>query len=150
ADQNHAWAHLRLGNLYAAPPKLYRRDAMKEWDTAFALEPGLKNDHAFHKSLCEGVDSTERDRVKDFFERNLGADRAPVLLLPCIRAALDAKRLENAARLIEEVSGAERPERGLAAVHLLDLPTSTCAQKRTAVGIIVAAHYGKARGVLQR
>src|SRR5207245_2248456 len=42
-DKNDAWAHLRLGNLYADAFH-YRRDALREWESAFVVEPALKSD----------------------------------------------------------------------------------------------------------
>jgi hypothetical protein len=144
--KNDAWAHLRLGDLYADPFH-YRRDAFREWDSAFGLEPALKSDAAFRKSLCETVDANDRAGAQEFLRTQFGTDDTPPLLLACIRATADPKRIENASGLIEAVSGAERPELATAALRMLDVG-KTCAQKKAAVEVIRRLHYLRARSAL--
>ena len=145
-DKNDAWAHLRLGNIYADPLH-YRRDAFREWDSAFAIDPALKSDAAFHKSVCETVDGSDHTAAAEFLRAQFGVEQTPSLLLPCIRAATEPGRLENASRVIEAVSGAERPELAMAAARMLDVGKS-CAQKKAAVDVIRRLHYVRARGAL--
>jgi cytoskeletal protein RodZ len=145
-EKNDGWAHLRLGDLYADPLH-YRRDAIREWDSAFALAPGLKSDAAFRKSVCEVVDTTDQAAAQQFLRDQFGVEQTPPLLLGCIRAAVDPSRIENTSRLVEAVSGAERPELAMAALRMLDLG-KTCAQKKAAVEVIRRLHYLRARGAL--
>ena len=145
-DKNDAWAHLRLGDLYADAFH-YRRDAFREWESAFAVEPVLKSDVAFRKSVCETVDGSERSGAESFLRTHIGVDDTPPLLLACVRAAADGNRIENASRLIEAVSGGDRPELGMAALRLLDVGKS-CAQKKSAVETIRRLHYLRARTAL--
>ena len=145
-DKGDAWAHLRLGNLYADAFH-YRRDAFREWESAFAVEPALKSDAAFRKSVCETVDASDRSGVEQFLRAQIGVDQAPSLLLACVRATSDPNRIDNAAKVIESVAGAERPELAIAALHLLDVSKS-CAQKKAAVEVIRRLHYLRARGTL--
>jgi hypothetical protein len=144
-DKSDGWAHLRLGDVYADAFH-YRRDAFREWDSALALEPALDGDAAFRKSLCEAVDGSDHAPAQEFLHKHF-ADETPALLMPCIRAAVDATRIENAAQLIEAVAGAERPELGMAALRVLDVG-KTCAQKKAAVDTIRRLHYLRARGAL--
>jgi len=145
-DKNDAWAHLRLGNLYADAFH-YRRDAFREWESAFAVEPALKSDGAFRKSVCETVDASDRSGVEQFLRAQIGVAEAPSLLLACARATSDPNRIENAAKVIESVAGAERPELAVAALRMLDVG-KTCAQKKAAVETIRRLHYLRARGTL--
>ncbi|MCA1662676.1 MAG: serine/threonine protein kinase [Myxococcales bacterium] len=145
-DKTDAWAHLRLGNLYADAFH-YRRDAFREWQSAFAVEPALKSDVAFRKSVCETVDASDRVGVAEFLRAQIGVAETPTLLVACIRAAGDPNRIENAAQVIESVAGAERPELGIAALRMLDVG-KTCAQKKAAVEVIRRLRYMRARATL--
>ena len=145
-DKSDAWAHLRLGNLYADAFH-YRRDAFREWESAFAAEPALKSDAAFRKSVCETVDASDRTGVEQFLRAQIGVAETPPLLYACIRAASDPARIDNAAHVLEEVAGSERPELAMAALRMLDVG-KTCAQKRAAVETIRRLHYLRARGTL--
>jgi hypothetical protein len=145
-EKSDAWAHLRLGDLYAEVFH-YRHDAFREWDSALGLDSGLKSDAAFRKSVCETVDTTDRDRALKFLHEHFGPDEAPVLLLACIRAAVDPNRIENAAQLIESTSGPDRPELGMAAMRMLEVG-KTCVQKKSAVETIRRLHYLRARSAL--
>ncbi len=145
-EKNDAWAHLRLGDLYAEAFH-YRRDAFREWTSAFGVDPALKSDATFRKSLCETIDTTDDAGVQQFLRAQFGAAESAPLLLGCVRAAVDGNRIENAARLIEAVSGADRPELAMAALRMLDLG-KTCAQKKAAVEVIRRLHYLRARGAL--
>ena len=145
-DKDDAWAHLRLGDLYAEAFH-YRRDAFREWDSAFGLDPGLKSDAAFRKSVCEAVDTTDHAGGEQFLRVQFGVEQTPALLLGCIRAAADPIRIENASRLLEAVCGAQRPELAMAALRMLEVG-KTCAQKKAAVEVIGRLHYLRARGAL--
>jgi hypothetical protein len=145
-DKNDAWAHLRLGDLYADAFH-YRRDAFREWESAFAVEPALKSDAAFRKSVCETIDASDRTGAEQFLRAQFGADATAPLLMACVRTAVEPGRIENASRLIEAVSGAERPELAMAALRMLDVGKS-CAQKKGAVEVIRRLHYLRARGAL--
>ncbi len=145
-EKSDGWAHLRLGDLYAEPFH-YRRDAIREWDSAFAVMPGLKSDAAFRKSACEVFDTTDQAGAQQFLRDQFGVEQTPPLLLACIRAAAEPGRIENTARLIEAVSGADRPELAMAALRMLDIG-KTCAQKKAAVETIRRQHYLRARGAL--
>jgi eukaryotic-like serine/threonine-protein kinase len=145
-EKNDAWAHLRLGDLYAEAFH-YRRDAVREWESALSLEPELKSDAAFRKSVCETIDASDPTGVQQFLRAQFGTEETPSLLLGCVRAAVDPGRIENAAKLIAAVSGAERPELAIAALRILDVGKS-CAQKRAAVEVIRRLHYLRARGAL--
>jgi hypothetical protein len=145
-DKNDAWAHLRLGDLYADAFH-YRRDAFREWESAFAVEPALKSDSAFRRSVCETVDASDRSGVEQFLRAQIGVAETPALLLACVRASSDPNRIDNAANVIEAVAGADRPELGMAALRMLDVG-KTCAQKKTAVETIRRLHYLRARGTL--
>jgi hypothetical protein len=68
-------------------------------------------------------------------------------LLACVRATSDPNRIDNAAKVIESVAGAERPELAMAALRMLDVG-KTCAQKKAAVETIRRLHYLRARGTL--
>jgi hypothetical protein len=146
-DKNDAWAHLRLGDLYADAFH-YRRDAFREWESAFAVEPALKSDAAFRKSVCETIDASDPTGAEQFLRAQFGADGTAPLLLACVRpAVVEPGRIENASRLIEAVSGAERPELAMAALRLLEVG-KTCAQKKGAVEVIRRLRYLRARGAL--
>ena len=145
-DKNDAWSHLRLGDVYADGFH-YRRDAFREWTTALAVAPTLKSDGAFRKSVCETVDGSDPAPAAEFLRAHFDADESATLLLGCVRAAAEPARIENAARLIESVAGADRPELGMAALHMLDVGKS-CAQKKAAVETIRRLHYLRARGAL--
>jgi hypothetical protein len=145
-DKNDAWAHLRLGNLYADAFH-YRRDAFREWESAFAVEPAFKSDGTFRKSVCETVDGSDRSGVEQFLRTQIGIAETPSLLLACVRATSDPNRIDNAAKVIESVAGAERPELAMAALRMLDVG-KTCAQKKAAVETIRRLHYLRARGTL--
>jgi hypothetical protein len=145
-DKSDAWAHLRLGNLYADPFH-YRRDAFREWQSAFAVEPALASDAAFRKSLCETVDGSDHASAEEFLRSQLGADETATLLGACVRASSDPNRIENASRLIAAVAGAERPELAVAALRMLEVGKS-CAQKKAAVEVIGRLRYLRARGAL--
>jgi serine/threonine-protein kinase len=145
-QKDDAWAHLRLGDLYAVAFH-YRRDAFREWDSALALEPGFKSDAPFRKSVCEAVDLTDRARVEEFLRRHFGTQDTPGLLLECIRAAAEPERIAGMTRLIETVSGADRPELGAAALRMLAVSKS-CAQKEAAVRSIGRLRYLPARPAL--
>ncbi|HEX4456387.1 MAG TPA: protein kinase [Polyangia bacterium] len=145
-DENDGWAHLRLGDLYAEPFH-YRRDAIREWDSAFVLAPALKSDAAFRRSLCEVADTTDQAGAQQFLREQLGVEPTAALLLACIRATVEPSRIENTARLIEAVAGGERPELAMAALRMLDVGKS-CAQKKAAVEVIRRLHYLRARGAL--
>jgi hypothetical protein len=145
-DKNDAWAHLRLGDIYADAFH-YRRDAFREWDSALAIEPALKSDAAFRKSVCETLDASDRSGAQQFLAEHFGAGETPPLMMACVRAAGDAGRIDSAARLIESVAGADRPEIGMAEMRILDVG-KTCAQKKAAVEVIRRMHYLRARGAL--
>jgi len=145
-DKNDAWSHLRLGDVYADGFH-YRRDAFREWTSALALSPALASDGAFRKSVCETVDGSDPAPAAEFLRAHFDADETASLLVACVRAATDPARVENAARLIETVAGADRPELGMAALRMLDVGKS-CAQKKTAVATIRRLHYLRARGAL--
>src|SRR5262249_2404593 len=75
-------------------------------------------------------------------------ETTPALLAPCIRAAAEASRIENAAQLIEAVAGPERPELGLAALRVLG-GAQSCPQKKAGGGTIPRLRYLRARGAGQ-
>src|SRR5262249_35738057 len=79
-----------------------------------------------------------------------GQEGTPVLLAPCIRAGQDFLYVKNAVTLLETVSGPEKAEHGLAALRVLDLPKTTCAQKKAAVEELGALRYSRARLALIR
>jgi hypothetical protein len=145
-QKDDAWAHLRLGDLYAEAFH-YRRDAFREWESAFTLDAALKGNGSFRKSVCEAVDLTDRARVEEFLRHNFGAAETPALLLGCIRAADEPDRIAGAAKLLETVSGTDRPELGVAALRVLELG-KTCAQKKAAVETIGRLRYLRARPTL--
>src|SRR5262249_38390165 len=145
-DKGDAWAHLRLGDLYAEAFH-FRRDAIREWQSAFAIDADLKGAASFRKSLCETVDGSDPTAVRDFLRADIGVEPATSLLLSCVRASSEPARIENAARVIEAVAGADRPELGLAAMRMLDVG-KTCAQKKAAVDVIRRLHYLRARNAL--
>jgi serine/threonine-protein kinase len=146
-EKKDAWAHLRLGDIYAAPKYHYRRDAFREWDSALALDEGLKSDGAFRKSMCETLDAIEPSREPQFLRDHFGPDETPALLFTCVRVAVEPDRITNAMHLIEITSGPDRPELGQSAMRLLDVG-KTCEQKKSAVETIRRLHYARARGSL--
>src|SRR5205823_10968619 len=115
--------------------------------SAFALGPARTSDAACRRSVCETVAGSDRTAAAECLRAHIGVAETAPLLLGCIRAAADATRLENAAKLIEAVSGADRPELGVAAMRLLDVG-KTCAQKKSAVEVIRRLRYLRARGAL--
>jgi serine/threonine-protein kinase len=145
-DKNDAWSHLRLGDVYADAFH-FRRDAFREWDSALTITPALAGDAAFRKSVCEAVDTVEQGPAQEFLRARFDADGTAALLAGCVRAATEPARVENTARLIAAIAGAERPELGMAAMRLLDLGKS-CAQKKAAVETIRRLRYLRARGAL--
>jgi tRNA A-37 threonylcarbamoyl transferase component Bud32 len=144
--KDDAWSHLRLGDVYADGFH-YRRDAFREWTSALALGPALASDGAFRKSVCETVDGSDPAPAAEFLRAHFDADESAALLAACVRAATDPARVENAARLVETVAGADRPELGMAALRMLDVGKS-CAQKKAAVATIRRLHYLRARAAL--
>src|SRR5262249_39225289 len=85
-----------------------------------------------------------------FFAKHFGEDGTPVLLAPCIKTAQDALYVKNAVALLEVVSGPEKADRGAGALRVLELPKTTCAQKKAAVEELGNLHYARARTALSK
>ena len=120
-DKNDAWAHLRLGDLYAdAVPLPPRR--LPRMGERVRLEPALKSDAAFRKSVCETVDANDTQRRAAVPARALRRrrDAAAAARAACAPPPTRAAS-RTPPRLIEAVSGAERPELAMAALRILDV-----------------------------
>src|SRR5262245_26960793 len=123
-----AWIHQQLAEIYFR--RLWRRDAIREWDDALRLEPSLRRQRALQQELCAALDPHWNGDA----ERLLTARFGPAAVAPmrdCIRTTKDREVLRAAVRVTEQVAP-NRVDKGLVATRELEL-AGTCEDRRAAV-----------------
>ncbi|HJZ88448.1 MAG TPA: serine/threonine-protein kinase [Polyangia bacterium] len=147
-NKQDGWAHVRLGDVYLEGSQ-YRKDAFEEWGKGFALDPGLKQERAFRKDVCDAIDTRERELAREFFTKHFGPDETVGLLSHCIKDAPTVARIENAVQIIEVVAVADKTLYGPAALRELEV-AKTCVEKKRAVEKLGRLHYARARDALNK
>jgi hypothetical protein len=100
AQPHSAAAHLELARLYHA--RLWRKDALGEWEAALRLEPSLRKDPQLGAALCTTLGPKWHGGGARLLVRYFGADAiAPMTL--CMRSAPSPEERRAAARVIERV-----------------------------------------------
>jgi len=140
AHPDAAWIHQELAEIYFR--RLWRRDAIKEWDEALRLEPALRRQRVLQQELCAALDPHWNGETERLLEARLGATAAG-LMRDCIRTTKNRDVLHAAARVTEQVARS-RLDRGLVATRELELAAS-CEDRRTAVQRI--AELGDRRAI---
>jgi hypothetical protein len=90
-----------LGNLYALWKKPLKKDAFREWERAFTMDPSLRSDHTFHRELlCESIDSKDRNVVEVFFDRHFHSEQAEMLMSCLQKPSLDCPKKKAAIEML--------------------------------------------------
>jgi eukaryotic-like serine/threonine-protein kinase len=94
--------HLLMGELFFR--RLWRRDAITEWDRALTLQPTLRRDPRLTTRLCGTLGGKWKGAGAELIVKHLAADAVPTLR-GCIATATDLERLQAAAQLAERLGG---------------------------------------------
>jgi hypothetical protein len=94
--------HLLLGDVFFR--RLWRRDAIVEWDRALTLAPTLRRDPRLTARLCSTLGGRWRGAGAELIAKHFGPDAVPALR-GCIASATDLERLQAAAQLAERLGG---------------------------------------------
>jgi eukaryotic-like serine/threonine-protein kinase len=105
-----AWVHLDLGELYYR--RLWRRDALREWELAVQMEPSLRKDARLQRRLCAILAPGWKGAGEHFVVVRVGRDALDAMQ-ECIRVTDDADRLRAAARVLERVGLRGKIDRAL-------------------------------------
>ncbi|HJZ83546.1 MAG TPA: serine/threonine-protein kinase [Polyangia bacterium] len=138
------WVHMDLADIYFR--RLWRRDAVREWDEALKLEPSLRRDRTLQQHLCGILDRDISDAERLLETRFAGSAAAP--LVECIKTTHDRETLHNAAQMLERLQPT-RLDRGLVATRELELSTN-CEDRKLAVQRIILARDRHAIPALQK
>src|SRR5262249_33525286 len=130
-----AWIHQQLAEIYFR--RLWRRDAIREWDEALRLEPSLRQRRALQPELCAALDPHWNGETERLLLSRFGA-AAVAPMRECIRSTKDRDILRAAVRVTEQVAP-NRVDRGLVATRELDL-AQTCEDRRAAVEQVAELH----------
>jgi serine/threonine-protein kinase len=140
-----ASAHLALGEIYFR--RLWRADAIKEWEAALQLDPELRHDRRLGEHLCVALGPKWQGGARLLSARF--ADELVPTLERCIASADDYPRMQAAARTLQRSVGAARFDRGLVALRTLELAPG-CEDRRTAVRTLARLHDARATVALDR
>ena len=146
AHPQSAWVHMDLGEIYFE--KLWRKDALKEWDDALKLEPSLRHDKNLRQHLCTLLDAKGAYDAEPVIVARYGVG-AVMLMNECIKTTKDKDVLHEAAHIVEKVVGPARVDRGMIAVRELDLAT-TCEDQKRAVENVAHLHERRAMASLSK
>jgi serine/threonine-protein kinase len=94
------WVHIDLGDVYFQ--RLWRRDAVREWELALSMDPSLRKDPRLLRRLCALLAAGWKGAGEHFIVVRVGKD-ALEPMQECIRDTDDPERLRAAARVVERV-----------------------------------------------
>jgi serine/threonine protein kinase len=94
------WVHIDLGDVYFQ--RLWRRDAVREWELALSMDPSLRKDARLLRRLCAVLAAGWKGVGEHFIVVRVGKD-ALEPMQECIRDTDDPERLRAAARVLERV-----------------------------------------------
>jgi serine/threonine-protein kinase len=136
--------HLQLGNLYFL--QVWRKNALREWDTALGLNPELRHDPTLQRHLCNALDPRSSEDTERLLLVHFGAGVVGVMNA-CIRHARDPDVLQAAVQVIERAAGPNKVDAGLVAQRQLAVARS-CEERKRAVQDLGRLRVRRALGTL--
>jgi hypothetical protein len=121
-----AWVRYLLGEVYFQ--RVWRKDALEEWDEALKLQPGLKHDRDLQKYLCTALDARSVAQTEELIAKRIGT-AAVWPLKDCIRTTPNRDALRGAVRVLERLGASAKIDRVQVALRELDL-ARTCEDRR--------------------
>ena len=118
AIADRAELHLELAEIFFR--RIWRRDALAEWDRALALDPALARDPRIATSLCAILGPHWNGAGAQLIERRLGRGALPGIVA-CISSVKDLPRLQAAAQLAERLGGKAAVDAQLLARRTIEL-----------------------------
>jgi hypothetical protein len=140
-----AWTHLALGEIHFR--RLWRVDAVQDWDDALRLDPELRHDKRLGDRLCVALGPKWQGGAHLLTSRF--AEELIPTLERCLASVDDYPRLQAAAHVLERVAGRAHVDRGLIAMRTLEL-ASGCEDRRTAVRTLARLRDARAAEALER
>jgi tetratricopeptide (TPR) repeat protein len=95
-----AWVHCSLANVYFL--RIWRDDALREWDQALALDPGLVQDATLRHRVCMALDARSSGQATHLVIRRFGPE-AEAAMSECLRVTRDPTIQRTARRILEQI-----------------------------------------------
>jgi serine/threonine-protein kinase len=99
-NPNDAWVHFGLGSVYFL--RIWRDDALREWDQALELDPRLVQNATLRQRVCTALDARSSGHAARLVLRRFGRD-AETAMNECLRVTRDPTAQRTARRILEQI-----------------------------------------------